>query len=206
MSARRIGVFGGTFDPPHVGHLIVARDAAEQLGLDRLLLVLSVRPPRRPHGELTPAELRLEMLEAATQGDPVLEPSDLEVRRPGPSYTVDTLGELRRREPDAELVLLIGVDQWRDLPNWRDPQRIAPLASLAVMARAGEAPADNGLGFDWRTCPVTRIDISATEVRERVRQGRSIRYLVPEPVRAIVERNSLYAAPAMQPARAAQNA
>src|SRR5690606_5827538 len=98
---------------------------------------------------------------------------------------------------------LIGVDQWRQIGTWRDPDAIARLATIAVMARAGETPVDQGLGFPWQSCPVTRVDVSATEIRERVRAGRSIRWLVPEPVRAIIERNALYAAPA---APAAQHA
>jgi nicotinate-nucleotide adenylyltransferase len=205
VSAVRLGVFGGTFDPPHVGHLIVAQDAAEELALDRVLLVLSARPPHRPASETTPAELRWAMLQAAARGDPVLEPSDLELRRPGPSYTVDTLAELRRLQPEAELVLLLGVDQWRELASWKDPRGIARLATVAVMSRAGETPADLGLGIPWRRCPVTRVDLSASEVRARVARGRSIRHLVPEPVRTLIERNSLYAVSVSSPG-AAQHA
>jgi len=195
VSAVRLGVFGGTFDPPHLGHLIVAHDAADELSLDRVLLVLSARPPHRNSADVTPAGLRFAMLEGATDGDPVLEASDLELSRPGPSYTVDTLAELRRRHPDGEIVLLLGVDQWRQFPSWKDPLGIARLASVAVMAREGDSPSDLELGIPWRRCPVTRVDISATAVRERVARGRSIRHLVPEPVRQTIEQNSLYAAP-----------
>jgi len=195
VSAVRLGVFGGTFDPPHFGHLIVAHDAAEELALDRVLLVLSARPSHRAASALSPAALRFDMLRAAAEGDPLLEPSDIELRRPGPSYTVDTLAQLRGDHPDTELVLLLGVDQWRRFGTWKEPARIAQLATVAVMARDGEAPSDPGLGIDWRLCPVTRVDLSASAVRERVAHGRSIRHLVPEPVRAIIERNSLYAVP-----------
>ena len=195
MSARRLGVFGGTFDPPHVGHLIVAHDAADELALDRVLMMVSARPPHRSAADPSPAPLRLEMLEAAVADDPVLEASDLELHRPGPSYTADTLAELRRRHADDELLLLIGVDQWRQLGSWKDPHRLAGLATIAVMARAGETPTDNGLGLAWRSCTVTRVDVSATEIRERVRRGRSIHALVPAPVRAIIEGNGLYRAP-----------
>jgi nicotinate-nucleotide adenylyltransferase len=205
VSAVRIGVFGGTFDPPHLGHLIVARDAADELGLPRVLMVLSARPPHRVAAQITPPELRFTMLQAAAQADPLLEPSDLELRRPGPSYTVDTLSELKGRHPGDELVLLLGVDQWRQLPTWKDPRALGPLATVAVMARDGEVPEDNGLGLGWRRCPVTRVDISATAIRDRVARGRSIRHLVPEPVREIIERDALYAAPASK-TRAAQPA
>lgn len=195
----RIGVLGGTFDPPHLGHLIVARDAAEALSLDRLLLVLSARPPLRP-APATPAELRLEMLEAAVAGDPVLEASDLEVRRSGPSYTVDTLATLARAHSDAELFLVVGADQWRDFARWRDPEGIARSATICVMARAGDDPrsGDDGSGPAFQPVPVTRIDLSATEVRARVREGRSIRHRVPDGVRRIIEREALYRAPAAQ--------
>ncbi len=199
----RLGILGGTFDPPHLGHLIVARDAAEALELDRVLLVLAARPPLKSRAT-TPAELRLQMLEAALADDPVLEASDLEMRREGPSFTVDTLAELRALYPDTELVLLIGADQWRQLASWKDPVGIARLARVAVMARSGESQAsvDPGVPVTSRTVPVTRIDVSATEVRARVRQGRSIRHLVPEGVRRIIEREALYAPPAVQHAQA----
>lgn len=193
MSAGRLGVFGGTFDPPHLGHLVVARDAAETLGLDRVLLVLAPRPPLRPGGPLTPADLRMEMLRAAVEGDSVLEASDVEMDRDGPSYTVDTLAALGGRHPGTELVLLIGADQWSRFDRWHDPRGIARRATVAVMARAGETPADLPIGVPWRPCPVTRIDVSATDVRARVAAGRSIRYLVPDAVRGIIERHQLYA-------------
>lgn len=196
MPARplRLGVFGGTFDPPHSGHLIVARNAAEALELDRLMLVVSARPPHKSDESPTPAELRLEMLEAAVGDDPLLVASDLELQRPGPSYTVHTLQALRQGDPEAELFLLIGVDQWRELAGWREPERIGRLATVVVMARAGEDPTrvDPGLVVTCRPVPVTRIDLSATEARERVGQGRSIRHLVPEAVRRIIARESLY--------------
>ena len=197
--ALRLGVLGGTFDPLHLGHLIVARDAAEGLGLDRVLLVLTARPPHKSRA-LTSAELRLEMLEAVVAADPVLVASDIEVRRAGPSYTIDTLRELRARYPEAELVLVIGVDQWRQLAGWKDPQGIARLATVAVMAREGEDPAavDPGVAVPSLVVPVTRIDVSATDVRARVRQGRSIRHLVPEAACRIIEREALYSPPAVQ--------
>ena len=195
----RLGILGGTYDPPHLGHLIVARDAAEALGLDKVLLVLAPRPPFKSRAT-TAADLRLRMLEAALADDPLLEASDLEMRREGPSFTVDTLAELRSLHPGAELVLLVGVDQWRQFASWKDPVGIARMASIAVMARSGESPSsvDPGVPVESQTVPVTRIDVSATDVRARVRQGRSIRHLVPEGVRRIIEREALYAPPAVQ--------
>lgn len=188
-----MGVFGGTFDPPHLGHLIVARDAADVLAIDRVLLVLAARPPHKGEPDAT-APIRWEMLEAAAENDPLLVASDLELVRTGPSYTVDTLRELRSLFPETELALLMGVDQWRQFAGWHAPATIGRLATIAVMARESEDPeaADPGLGLDYRTVPVRRIDISATDIRTRVRAGRSVRYLVPERVRTIIEREALY--------------
>ena len=193
-SPRRLGVFGGTFDPPHLGHLIVARDAADVLALDRVLLVLAARPPHKGEADATAAPLRWEMLEAAIEDDPLLVASDLELHRAGASYTVDTLTELRSLFPETELVLLVGVDQWRQFAGWREPAAIGRLATIAVVAREGEDPgaADPGLGLAYRKVPIRRIDISATNVRTHVRAGRSIRYLVPERVCMIIEREALY--------------
>ena len=195
----RLGIFGGTFDPPHVGHLIVARDAADALGLDRVLLVAAAQPPHKDEPAASPA-LRLEMLRAAAAEDPLLEASGLELSRGGPSYTVDTLRELAARHPGTELVLLIGVDQWRALATWKEPRELGRLATIAVMSRRGEDPAglDPGVGLACRPVPVTRIDLSSTDVRGRVRQGRSIRHLVPDAVRAIIAREALYRAPSVQ--------
>lgn len=197
---RRVGVFGGTFDPPHVGHLIVARDAAEALELDRLFLVVAARPPHKAPDAHTPPALRLEMLAAAVEGDPVLAASDLELRRPGPSYTIDTVREVQDSHAEAELYLLIGADQWRELGGWKDPRELGRRAVLAVMAREGEDPAsvDPGVGVACRPVPVTRIDLSSSQVRARIRAGRSIRYLVPDAVGAIIEREGLYRAPAVR--------
>ena len=190
----RTGVFGGAFDPPHVGHLIAASDACRILRLDVLLLVPSAVHPFK-HGRMrTPAETRLEMLRAATEGDERLVPDALELERPGPSYTVDTLRELRRRDPEGELFFLTGADNLRELPSWREPDEILRLATLAVLSREGEGAA--GLpGVPSVAVPVTRVDVSATEVRRRVAAGEPIRYLVPEPVRAIIEREGLYRGP-----------
>jgi nicotinate-nucleotide adenylyltransferase len=168
----RIGVLGGTFDPPHVGHLIVASDVCAALALDRLLFIPAAAPPhKRGRVRASPA-LRLEMVRAATADDPRFEVDDLELRREGESYSADTLRQLREREPDV----------------------VARLATLVVVSRAGE---EGGLGgevaFPVRPVQVTRIDLSATEIRRRVRDGEPIRYLVPDSVREIIEREGLYA-------------
>ena len=185
----RLGVYGGAFDPPHLGHLVAASDACRVLRLDRLLWTPSAVHPLK--AVRTAAALRLEMVQAAIAGDPRFAADDLELRRTGPSYTVDTLRELRARDPGAALFFLTGADNLAELPRWREPHEIARLATLAVVSRAGEAlPAD--APYPAVAVPVTRVDVSSTEVRRRVAAGESIRYLVPDAVRAVIERERLY--------------
>ncbi len=192
-----LALLGGTFDPPHVGHLIVAAAAAHELGADRLLLVPARVPPLKERS-VTPAAIRLEMIRSAVADDPVLGVDDRELRREGTSYTVDTLRELREElgggEPEREITFLMGADQLAELPRWREPEEVARLARLVVMARAGEEPAevDSGLEVAYEAVEVPRIDLSSTDIRRRVREGRPIRYLVPEPVREIIEWERLY--------------
>ena len=184
MSGRRIGVFGGAFDPPHVGHLVVAQDVIEALDLDLLLIVPSARPPHRD--AVLDAEQRLELARAVFDDDPRIEVSDVEFHRPGPSWTVDTLQEIRRRWDPDELVLVIGVDQYRSFDSWRDPEKILELAELAVMPRNGELPREDPR-YPFVAAPVTRVDVSSTRVRDRLSTGRSVRYLVPGTIRERLE-------------------
>ncbi len=191
----RLGVFGGTFDPLHLGHLAVAQDVLEELELDRVVLVPAGSPPHKESGVETPATLRLRMVREAVAEDPRFEVLPLEVEREGPSWTVDTLGVLREQRPDAELFLLMGVDQWRSILSWKAPRRIAELARIVVMGRAGEAPAGlEGVAgsLPHIAVPVTRLDISSTDLRRRVRDGRSVRFLVPESVRRLIAEERLY--------------
>jgi nicotinate-nucleotide adenylyltransferase len=188
----RIGIFGGTFDPPHLGHLIVAQDAALALGLDRILFVPAARPPHKARGAVSAPDLRARMLELATAGDARFGVDRLELARSGASYTVDTLRELRGRQPDAEWTLLMGVDQYAELSTWREPDEIRRLARLGIMARAGSG-AGIGVAEDGATfVEVTRIDISSTAVRARVAAGRPIRYLVPDAVERFIFEQRLY--------------
>jgi nicotinate-nucleotide adenylyltransferase len=185
----RLGVYGGAFDPPHLGHLVAASEACDALGLDRLLWIPSAVHPLKAVG--TAAALRLEMVRAAVAGDPRFRADDLELRRRGPSYTVDTLRALHEREPGAALFFVTGADNLAEMPRWREPDEIARLATLAVVSRAGDAlPADPP--YPAVAVPVTRVDVSSTEVRRRVAAGASIRYLVPDAVRAVIERERLY--------------
>lgn len=191
MSHRRLGVFGGTFDPVHHAHLIVAAEAFEALNLDLLLFVPAAEPPHKRGSVVASAEQRMRMLSTAIEGDPRFRVDDLELRRPGPSYTVDTLQALREREPEAEIFFLLGVDQFRDFGKWREPDRIVRLARLAVLARGGETVDVDG-PYPATAVAVSRIDISGTEIRKRTSEGRSVRYYVPEGVREIIERERIY--------------
>lgn len=190
----RIGVFGGTFDPPHHGHLMVAVDAFEALRLDRLLLIPTAVHPFKGASVGALPEVRLEMLRAAIAGDVRLEVDEIEMRRRGPSYTIDTLRALRAREAGAELFLLLGADNLGEFSAWREAGEVARLATLVIIARGGEN-AGPDFPFPARTVPVRRIDISATEIRRRAASGKSLRYLVPEAVREIIAREALYRDP-----------
>ena len=179
----RLGVFGGTFDPPHVGHLIVASDAFDVLELDRLLFIPSAQPPHKS-GVHAGAEQRLALTRAATQDDDRFEVDALELQRTGASYTADTLRILRDRYPDADIFLLLGADAAREMHTWHQPEVVADLARVAVMSREGD---DEDFGDDMTPVRVSRVDLSSTDIRERVRDGRSIRYLVREESRGEIE-------------------
>ena len=193
----RLGIFGGTFDPPHVGHVAVAGDVADALTLDRVLWIPAGIPPHKDVVGVTAAPLRLEMARAAAQADPRFEASDLELGRAGPSYTVDTLRALRARHPGARLFLIVGADQIRTFEHgWKEPREILRLATLVLLDREGEAApavAPDLPGMEKALhVAVTRVDVSSSQVRDRVAAGLSVTELVPEGVRAVVEREGLY--------------
>ena len=196
----RVGILGGTFNPPHLGHLICAQEAHLQLGLDQVVLIPAARPPHKPslEGEPGPSH-RLELCRAAVGGDPRFAVSDLEVRREGPSYTVDTLGELTSLKPDSELFLIVGGDVAAGLPSWHEPERVLALATLAVAKRRGTTRASidqalSGLrgGDRAEFFRMPRIGISSTEIRQRVQLQQPIKYFVPEPVARYIDEHRLY--------------
>jgi nicotinate-nucleotide adenylyltransferase len=198
-AGRKVGVLGGTFDPVHIGHLLLAESAREELGLERVVFMPAGRPWRKASREVSPAEHRLAMLRLAVAGNDAFEVSTIEVEREGPTYTVETLEELRRRDPGAALFFIVGEDALADLPNWREPQRILELATVAVAGRTAEGPNLRqaeammpGLVARavWLRMPI--IEISATGIRERVRLGLSIRYRVPAAVEAYIREHRLY--------------
>lgn len=183
----RIGVLGGTFDPIHIGHLILGETAREQLSLDRVLFMPTGLQWRKAGREIAAAEHRLAMVRLAIAGNPAFECSTIEVDRAGPSYTADTLEELHGREPGAGLFFIVGRDALEDMPNWVRPERIRELATLAVAARDGDAAGEGAVHLQM---PV--IGVSATDVRQRVAEGSSIRYRVPPDVEAYIREHGLY--------------
>lgn len=185
-----VGLLGGSFDPIHHGHLIIARAVLESLGLESLRFVPAGEQPfkRGAHGA-TP-EQRAAMVAAAIRKEPRFALERSEVDRAGPSYTVDTLRTLRAREPNVDFVLLVGADAAAELNAWREAAEIPRLARVVAFARAGAAPEAGPM--IWRTVAVPAIDISATEVRARVRAGRPIRWLVPNAVDRYIAAERLY--------------
>jgi nicotinate-nucleotide adenylyltransferase len=194
----RLGVLGGSFDPPHLGHLILAETARQQAGLDRVLFVPAGYQWRKAEREMTAAAQRLEMVRLAIADNPQFAVATLELEREGPSYTAVTLEALAAENPGADLFFILGRDALADLPNWHAPERVVALATLAVAGRpdggasaASEAlPAGLGARLVWLDMPA--IEISATDIRRRVESGRSIRYLVPEGVSKYITDNRLY--------------
>jgi len=191
----RVGILGGTFDPVHLGHLVLAEQARESARLDQVRFVLAARPPHKSGQALTPFAQRVEMLRLALAGEAAFQIDEREEARAGPGYTVDTLEELRLEMPEATLVLVVGADCLADLPQWRKPERIAELAEILVMGRgtAGNTARGlpSGLRFTWiQEAP--EIGIASNDLRQRAREGRSLRYLVPRAVECYIEQHGLY--------------
>ncbi|MAT68784.1 MAG: nicotinate (nicotinamide) nucleotide adenylyltransferase [Planctomycetaceae bacterium] len=203
----RLGVFGGSFDPVHLGHLQLARSCARQAALDRVLFVPAAQQPLKPAGATAAAADRLAMVQtavAAEEADAVLlAVSTIELDRAGPSYTVDTLAALAQEHPGAELFFLMGADSLADLPQWRDPRRICELATPLVVARAGEAPPDFDVLAPYATAErleqirgamvhMPPAPISSTDIRRRIAAGRPWQDLVPAAVAQYIEARGLY--------------
>ncbi len=200
---------GGTFDPPHIGHLLAASDACDQLRLDRLIFVPASQQPLKQHQESTPAKHRLRMVQLMAEGDPRFSVDEIEIQRPGLSFTVDTLEEYARRFPDSERFLLLGVDAFGLLDQWRESGRVVSLAHLVVLTRVpGNGAMDGATTVDAVTAKVRaiggtgaatpavldsrRVDVSSTEIRARVREGRPIRGFVTDTVAQYIDSNGLY--------------
>ena len=196
----RLGILGGTFNPPHLGHLVCAQEAHRGLDLDRVLMIPARIPPHKPVEHEPGAEHRLELVRCAISDDERFAACDLELRREGPSYSVDTLSELRTNHPQAELYLIVGGDIAAGLPRWREPERVLELATVAIAQRRGttrssvQAALDALPGGDRaQFFSMPRIGISSTVLRRRVRSGQPIRYLVPDAVADYIAEHRLYA-------------
>ena len=183
---RKLGLFGGSFDPIHHGHLILAREALESLGLDRVVFIPSGISPHKLARPPAPADLRCQMVEALVRDEPGLDWDDCEIRRPGPSFAIDTVREMAARYPGAELYFFIGEDNLAGLHTWKDIAALKTLAKFVVLSRGHGSP---DLGFQAISRP---IDISSTEIRNRIARGLSVRYLVPDPACEIISQHRLY--------------
>ena len=200
MSTTRIGFFGGTFDPPHIGHLIFAGEAVSQFKLNRLLWVLTPDPPHKQENFITPLEHRLPMLQSMIAHNPIFEISRLEIDRPGPHYTIDTIKLLKQQEPDAEIVLLIGGDSLADLHTWRfAPELVTVVSKIGVMRRPGDfidlAQIESqlpGLKEKVKFIDALLQPISSSELRHRIKSGEMIRYYLAPQVYEYIEKNNLY--------------
>ena len=190
----KLGVFGGTFDPVHHGHLIVAEYVRERIGLDRVLFIPTLISPHKADAPVTSPAHRLAMLREGIKFNPFFQVSAMEIERGGVSYTVDTLRLMGEENATDEFFLLIGADNLMEFRSWKEPGEIVKRAKLVVMNRPGfaGAPADPLLPGDIIQCPVPSIDISATEIRHRVQKGLPISYLVPPSVARYIDRHRLY--------------
>lgn len=197
---ERLGLFGGTFDPPHVGHLILASEARAQLDLTRVLWTVTPDPPHKQDQFITPLEDRLAMVKLAIEGNPFFELSDIELNRPGPHYTVDTIHILAKQNPEAQIVPIIGGDSLHDLPTWHEPQELVYAAHwVGVMRRPGEEPNLSELerelpGITSKVHYVNAplLEIASREIRNRVASGQPYRYYLPSPVFHYINDHHLY--------------
>lgn len=188
----RLGLFGGTFDPPHVGHLVTAVNVRHALGLDRVLLMVAHDPWQKSDGRtVTPAADRLAMVQAAVAGVEGLEASGLEIDRGGPTYTADTLAALSQMHPGAELFTIVGDDAAAGLETWERPAEVAALSRLVVVDRPGEAVELPG-SYEWLRVEVPHLDVSSSDLRARAADGRPLDYLVPDEVLSVIIERGLY--------------
>jgi nicotinate-nucleotide adenylyltransferase len=197
---QSMGIFGGTFDPPHLGHLILAAEACAQLSLDRLLWVLTPDPPHKQGQLIAPLELRLEMVKLAIADDPQFEISSVELNRPGPQYALDTVQILAGQNPGVNLVYLMGGDSLRDLPDWHRPTDfISACHLIGVMRRPGDTvelgvleESLPGLTAKVRFVDAPLLEIAAHEIRNRIAEGRPFRYFLPERVYKYIDNHGMY--------------
>ena len=200
VSRPRVGVLGGTFDPPHLAHLVLAAAARRALALDRVVLVPAGEPWRKAEREVTPARTRLRLVEAAAAALPWAEVSAVEVEREGPTYTLDTFEELAAAEPGAAWWFLLGEDALADLPHWYEPERLVQAVRFGLAQRSGAEPAASafdavpGLADRVDVVPMPALDVSASDLRARVSRGEPTTPLLPAAVRTLIDEIGLYRA------------
>ncbi len=188
----RVGLYGGSFDPVHLGHLLVAQAACEELALDRLVFIPAAQSPFKPGQNPAPAEQRLRLLRLALAGESRYSIDSQEIDRGGVSYTIDTVRNHRAAVPDAELFYLIGSDHVPTLPKWREAENLASQAEFVVIPRPGETPSELPPSFRLRHLRGFPLKVSSSELRDRIRSGKSIRHLVPRAVEEAILNNRLY--------------
>jgi nicotinate-nucleotide adenylyltransferase len=189
----RLGIFGGTFNPVHNGHLIAAEEVREKMELDRILFIPVAIPPHKVEKDLAQASHRFNMLRLATYGNPHFSVSDIEIQRGGKSYSIDTIAELRKRYREAEFFFILGIDAARDIFTWKDADKFLKLCNLVVVKRPGFLL--RGLKNkipSMQMVSTTPVGISSSNIKKRLREGKPIRYLVPEKVEGYIKRHRLY--------------
>lgn len=194
-SGSRIGVFGGTFNPPHIGHLIVAEEVRQNFALDRIVFVPSARPPHKIQSPVIDSAHRYHMTQLATEDNPHFAVSDIEIRRPGTSYTVDTVKSFRDTYgPDVDIFFIMGGDSIFEIDTWKDPEQIFNCCTIIVTSRPGFhlSKVEERLKAKVLTTEVSQIDVSSTDIRQRLQDGKSIAYLVPQAVEAYIRKEKLY--------------
>lgn len=184
----KLGILGGTFDPPHVGHLILGQQAAEQLQLDKVFFIPANNPPHK-NGAFLDSKFRLEMVRLAVEGNSKFEALGIEIKRRGPSYTIDTVAELKKIYPNDEFYLIVGSDLAGNFNHWRHPDRIKKEAKVVVAQREGAVLETKN---EFKKINITQVGISSSQIRERVKKSKAIRYLVSEKVRRYIKDNNFY--------------
>lgn len=191
---KKVGILGGTFDPIHMGHLVLAEQVREKFQLERVIFIPCASPPHKTEQKLSPADDRFEMTKLALEGNPYFFVSDIELKREGLSYTVETLRELKELYRDSEIYFLTGSDVLNEITTWRNPEEIYRLAKIVIGIRPGFDKFDPENHFAKKSIiiDITGIDISSTQIREKVRKGESIKYLVPSKVEEYIKNRNLY--------------
>jgi len=194
IQPRKIGILGGTFDPIHLGHLVLAEQVREKFQLERVIFIPSATPPHKTEQELSPANHRFEMTKLALEGNSFFSVSDIELKREGLSYTIETLRKLKKLYEDSEIYFLTGSDVLDEITTWKNPEEIYRLAKIVIAVRPGFDKFNPEDHFAQKSiiATITGVDISSTQIREKVRKGESIKYLVPSKVEEYIRKENLY--------------